>query len=223
MGGFYSVINSISNPTAFTVQIQSLAGGQIVGLPPAQFQDILSDGTNIKLRNLPPIGTYWDFIGTSIPNWVTACTVPPYLYCNGGSFSAVTYPYLNTLLGGTVLPDMRGRAKASFNDGTGRITSGTGGIDGNTIGAAGGVQTVTLSSQNVPPVPYTDPGHVHFVQGTGGGGGTSGLQGNDGGGAIGGSNTNTASIGITIGNASPSAFSILPPMAVSGITMIRAG
>lgn len=39
-----------------------------------------------------------------------ALTDPAWLLCNGGSFSAVTYPALNTFLGGTTLPDARGVA-----------------------------------------------------------------------------------------------------------------
>lgn len=42
-----------------------------------------------------------------------------WLILQGGSFSGVTYPNLQTLLGGTTLPDMRGRSPIGSGTGTG--------------------------------------------------------------------------------------------------------
>ena len=47
-----------------------------------------------------PIGTVISFYGNTTP--------AGYLYCNGASFNQATYPELYSLLGGNVLPDMRG-------------------------------------------------------------------------------------------------------------------
>ena len=48
----------------------------------------------------------------------------------------------------------------------------------------------------------SDPGHVHGITGTGGGGSGSGIQGNTGGGSIGGANTSSATTGISLGTES---------------------
>ncbi len=135
----------------FTASARLVAGGNQIGTPPGEAWDVLADGTNMKYRNLPhPIGCYWDDCGTAVPAWVTACTVPPYLLCDGSAFSAVTYPYLNTKLGGTTLPDLRGRARFNLNGGTGRITTANSGIDGDTRLSAGGSPNVSISQGNLP-------------------------------------------------------------------------
>lgn len=238
-GGFYTIENRCTNSSARTVTLQTtVVGQQLICAPPGEAIDIKLEGTgssqagSIKFRNLGRVGSYWDYAGSSVPAWVSGCTVPPYLYCNGASFSSGTYPVLHTIFGGTTLPDFRGRIPGFLNDGTGRITSGssTGGVDGNTVFASGGSQTTTLSSQNIPPVPITDPGHVHTIffqrqntdinagaiqditnistAGTGTTSSPSAIQ--------------SATTGITAGSASPTNFSNLPPMAVGGIRMVRA-
>lgn len=225
LGSFYTVLNQTTNSSAFVVtMLTTAAGSQQIGVPAGEVTEIYTDGSNVRFRALPHVGTYWDFAGSSVPLWVTACTVPPWLNCNATTFSSVTYPRLAALLGGTTLPDSRGRFRAALNQTTGRITSGssTGGVDGNTIFASGGVQTVTLSSQNVPPVPWTETTHTHTisVQGPGGVGGAPGSPV-----AIAGSsNTSAANSGLTsIGNTTPTNFGVIPPTYIGGITMIRAG
>ena len=47
-----------------------------------------------------PVGTVISYYGTTAPEG--------YFVCNGGSFSATTYPKLKALLGSNVLPDLRG-------------------------------------------------------------------------------------------------------------------
>ncbi len=224
-GKTFTVQHRATNSSLYTITLQTtVAGGEDVACPPKEAFDILSDGTNIRFRSLGRVGEYWDYIGSSVPNWVTACTVPPYLNCDGTTFSSATYPALTTILGGTTLPDSRGRYRATLNQGQSRITSGTstGGVDGNTLLATGGSQTTTLSSQNVPPVPITDPGHLHTLNGYYAGDKT-GSQTNAGGNLGSGlsSNTNTVVTGITAGSTSPTNFSNLPPTYIAGITMIR--
>jgi microcystin-dependent protein len=224
IGSFYSVVNNVSNSSLFKLTLATTAAGsQAIGLPPGALQDILTDGSNVKFKSLPPIGSCHYLGATAVPSWVTACTVPPYLYCNGATFSSATYPYLNALLGSTTLPDFRGRVRSAYNDGTGRITSGAGGVDGNIVGAAGGSQTRTLSSVHMPLMPYTDPTHFHFENGNLGGGITGIAHFTGTLGAVGGVNTNSAGVGITIGNVSPTSFITMSPIVISGITVIRAG
>jgi hypothetical protein len=229
VGSFYTIQNLCTASSAFIVTAKTTAGGsQQIGLPFGEACDVFTDGSNVKYRDIGRVGTYWDYAGSSVPSWVTACTVPPYLNCDGTSFSSATYPQLATILGGTTLPDLRGRYRAYLNQGTGRITSGTGGIDGNTILASGGVQGVTLSSQNIPPVPINDPGHTHsltngtnilaFSAGVGPEGINPGINA-----PIVNITVNSNTTGISAGNNSPTAVATLPPSAIGGLSLIRAG
>lgn len=225
----YIIQNLCTGTSAFIITLQTtVAGGQVVACKPGDPFDVINDGTNIKFKNLGHVGSYWDYAGSSVPSWVTGCTVPPYLNCDGTSFSSATYPALATILGGTTLPDSRGRFRAALNQGQSRITSGssTGGLDGNTAYSGGGSQTTTLSSQNVPPVPITDPGHTHTISSAtavlrlagvslaiAGAGNTTTTDLTN---AI-----NTAVTNITAGSATPTNFSNIPPAYIGGLTMIR--
>lgn len=145
VGSFYSVSNVTLNSSVFNV-VLTAGAGQSVGVPPGgDFIDIMTDGTNVKYRNLGRIGSYIDMGSTGVPGWVTACTVPPYLYCNGGTFSSATYPTLTTILGSTTLPDCRGRARFDINNGSGRLSNP---INGDTLFAAGGADNIVLSNIN---------------------------------------------------------------------------
>lgn len=213
----------------FSVIIQGSPGtGNKVGLPPGSSQ-IYWDGTNVGFVNLPPqIGAYEDFAGETVPAWVTACTVPPFLYADGSTFSAVTYPLLNKVLGGNTLPDTRGRLRATLDNSTNRITTAGSGIDGSTRFAAGGAQNVTLTALQMPVHTHgiTQSPHDHGVTGGTLGGsiqtGTDALGGNSPafGGAI---DITPANADITINNAGGGdAHTNMPPTYIGGITMIRA-
>lgn len=229
--GPYSIFNACTGSTSFVVTLQTtVSSGQAVACPYGEFFDVYNDGTNVKFRNFGRIGSYWDYAGSSVPTWVTTCTVPPYLNCDGTTFSSATYPFLSMILGGTTLPDARGRYRAALNQGQSRITSGssTGGVDGDTLLASGGAQTVALSSQNVPPLPLTltDPGHTHLLVVRGNNNnGTGQARGGDNTGATATETSCSATTGITItgGSSSNTNFSILPPSYVGGLTLIRAG
>jgi microcystin-dependent protein len=160
---------------AFTVTISG-GSGNVVALPPGSCQ-VYWDGTNVSFINLGRVGEYWDYAGSAVPAWVTACSIPPYLLCDASSFSSGTYPLLAAILGTTTLPDMRGRSRAFLTGGTGRITTAGSGIDGDTRFSGGGAQNVTLDTTMIPSHTHsspavTDPGHRHFVAAnTAGGGG----------------------------------------------------
>lgn len=228
VGSFYKIINQTTNSSQYQITLQTTAaGGQVVGVPWGDVTQIFTDGVNVKFHDLPKIGTYWDYAGSSVPAWVTTCTVPPWLNCDGTAFSSATYPTLNLILGSSLVPDVRGRYRVPLNQGTGRITSSQGGVDGNTRLAAGGVQQVTLAQANMPSYNLTvnDPGHVHVYQSNSfnranvaAGGNFSALIGFNSG------NTNSATTGITVNSAGGAqGFANLPPTIVSGITMVRAG
>ncbi len=214
---------------AFNLQVRgSTIGPTFVGLPPGSSQ-IYWDGTSINFVNLGRVGEWWDYPGTAVPAWVTACSTPPYLHANGGTFSAVTYPQLNQILGGTTLPDTRGRSRFALNGGTARLTT-AGGIDGDTRFAVGGDgDGLVLGTANLPP--YTPAGTNSAPTITIGGGtigGTSNAANPPAGG-------NSPSIGATItatssapaftgaaqgGTSTPIAS--VPPGIVGGIMMLRA-
>lgn len=228
VGSFYTIINDTTGSSAFFITMATTgAGGQVIGLPPGSMTDIMTIAPHVRFKALPHVGSYWDHAGSSVPAWVSGCTVPPYLYCNGGTFSSATYPMLANIYGSTTLPDFRGRAAINLNDGTGRVTSSQGGIDGNTKFAAGGIQTTSLTSNHMPNVsfPVTDPGHSH----TNSNNMHTGSQSWNGGGFtianrnLATINIFTATTGITVASGgSNAAFAVTPPAAVSGIRLVRA-
>ena len=226
----YTIQHRAANSSLYTITLQTTAAsGEVIACPPYVPFDIYSDGTNVRFRNLGIIGQEVPYGGSSVPIWVTACTVPPYLNCDGTTFSSATYPALATILGGTTLPDSRGRYRADLNQGQSRITSGssTGGVDGNTLLASGGSQIVALSSQNMPLVPITDPGHTHAVANSllainAVGGGIFLVQSISSGGTTTSSNAALNAVtNITAGSSSNTNFSNLPPTYIGGITLIR--
>src|SRR6266446_5824480 len=120
--GPYVMQNLCTGTSAFTITLQTtVVGGQVIGCKPGEMFDVFNDGTNLKYKNLGHVGSYWDYAGNTVPNWVSACTVPPYLLCNGQTFSSATYPALAVVLGSTTVPDGRGRVRAMLNLGTARL------------------------------------------------------------------------------------------------------
>jgi hypothetical protein len=225
---FWTIDNQLTNaPSSFVVTFVSTGGASVIGAPPGS-QDFYYDGTSVFYRTLGRVGEYWDYADSVVPSWVSACTKPPYLNCNGTTFSSATYPVLANMLGTTTLPDSRGRYRAALNQTSSRILSSAGGVDGNTAYAAGGAQNVTLGSSNLPAsIPYKDPGHTHSYTSPAVFG--NGQLGASGGFVISptGTNTGGAAIGITVNPSTAAAgtgnfFQSLPPTFVHGITMIRA-
>ena len=226
-GSFVAFLNITGSP------------GQLICTEQGGATDIFLDGTNVKFRNLPPVGSYLDVCDIAAPLWIQFCTVPPYLTCDGSAFSAVTYPYLNAKLGTTTLPDLRGRARFYLDGGTGRITTAGSGIDGTTRFSAGGAQTVTLVTANLPP--YTPAGTVPINFATGqrsidGGSGTVVVATRSDSASSGNVNWYTGSLpnfggsttiptqsltGTAQGGVS-TAINNMPPAQISGVTLIRA-
>lgn len=214
------------NTTTGAFVITATGGsGNVVGLPPG-LSKIFWDSANVFFTSLTEIiGQECHYGGTAVPAWITACTVPPYLLADGSTFSAVTYPALNLVYGGTTLPDARGRSRFNVNGGMGRITLASGyGIDGNTLFAAGGQQT--LDQVQLPTVNWNviDPGHPHVISPTAlANAGFTVSVGPPGGNlpTIGASATQPAVTGITVASGGL-ARNLLPPGYAGGITMIRA-
>jgi len=144
-----------------------------------------------------PIGTILDFAGSSAPSY--------FLLCYGQAISRTTYAALFAVISTTYgagdsvttfnLPDCRGRVAAGKDNMGGssanRLTDQSGGLDGDTLGDTGGVETSTLLSANLPNATLTVTGtaaasgtHAHAVPDTHGGSSTgSGFPGFDGTGA----------------------------------------
>lgn len=153
----WTIDNNTINP-GFILRFTGSSGSGNTIMPPPGTSRIRWDGSNMSFVNLGRIGEYWDYAGSAIPAWISACTVPPALHCNGGTFSAVTYPVLANLLGTTTIPDLRGRSRFALDGGVGRVTTAGSGIDGATLFAAGGSQNVTLVTANLPA--YTPAGTI---------------------------------------------------------------
>jgi hypothetical protein len=153
----YIIYNLTTGSSAFTIRLQSGAGLKIC-IPPSEGVNVLNDGGSLLFLNLGRIGSYVDYAGSSLPLWVTGCDRQPYLNCDGTAFSSALYPDLSVILGGTTLPDRRGTAGYTLNQGTGRIIAVNGGLDGNTAYATKFTDTVTIGTSNLPP--YTPAGSV---------------------------------------------------------------
>lgn len=223
----YMIFNLCTGSSAFTITLNTtLAGGQQVGVPPGEQIQVYNYGTGggLFFANMGRIGSYMDYAGSSVPAWITACTVPPYLNCDGSTFNQATYPQLAAILNGNTLPDSRGRLRAVNNQGTSRLLSSVGGLDGNTILAVGGTQATTLSSLHLPQL--IDAGHFHTVNNIETLLGILGYQpASNTFHFTQTSNVNTTSnfTGITYGSSSQVTLPNVPPAYVGGITMIRAG
>ena len=81
-----------------------------------------------------------------------------WLLCQGGSFVGATWPNLQTLLGGTTLPDLRGRAP---------IGSGTGsGLTARTLKGTGGTETHQLTEAELAVHDHDMSQHQHVMDHT---------------------------------------------------------
>jgi hypothetical protein len=228
--GPYIIQNLCTGTSAFTVTLlTTIAGGQAIACPPGDSFNAINDGTNIKFHNIGRVGTYWDYAGSSVPNWVSGCTVAPWLNCDGTTFSSATFPQLTVVLGSTTLPDSRGRSRFALNQGTSRIQSSVVGLDGTVLAAGGGSQLL----QNHTHV-STDAGHQHgiptvnAVSNSVAGSASYFMQGGIGS-AVGannffanGGNVNTGFASISVSNSTWGGTSgNVPPAYIGGLTLIR--
>lgn len=217
--------------------IVTLTGGagQVISTPQGSRYQVAFDGTDVLFVNLGEPATFKRFCVPSVPAWMTACTVNPWLPCRGGTALIATYPALAALISTTFggngittfgLPDLQGRTEFDLDNGAGRLTSATMTPDGNTIGAVGGAQTEAIARANLPAVNWNvnDPGHLHStvfqqILGLGGGGGNTAV--NFPGSAVT-ANTSTATTNITVSSGgSGTPLTTMPPAMVTGITFIK--
>lgn len=231
----YIIVENLMTPNgAFNLSFRAIGAGEVVCVEYGSTQHIYNDGTNVRFVNLPPVGSYMDVCDAVPPIWITGCTKPPWLNCDGSTFNAATYPHLNFKLGGNTLPDLRGVARYTLNQGTGRLTAAGSGLNGDARFALKASQTNTLVTANLPP--YTPAGALNdttasadtiLVNGNTAQNLTSGTNG------FGWSNSPTVKtikaalgwsasfVGASQGGTS-AAFGTVGPGTVSGITLIRA-
>ena len=155
----YYVIENLTTGN-FLLIFAAVTPTQVIAVDQGMIQHVYNDGANVKFVNLGEIGKVEMWAGVStMPAWVTACTVPPYLLNDGTVYNFSTYPYLGKKMLGNFggngittfgVPDHRGRMALPY-DGTGtRITAGGCGLNGQTLGAVLDEQTITLTASEVP-------------------------------------------------------------------------
>lgn len=212
---------------ANTVTLKTtVAGGLAICVPLGQTVTVFNDGASLHYTNLPPVGTFVDIIGSATPPWITGCTLPPYLNCDGSGFNTTNFPILSAMLGGGTLPDCRGTVMATLDQGAGRLT-----IFGGGTGVVGDQNLQTHSHAN--SVGTESAPHAHqfpFAALQAGNAGTITYSGNvvtpigSGGGATNTTNE-TASHNhvVTIANTGAGSGQNCQPTSIYGIRMIRTG
>lgn len=225
--GFWIVENNCVVSTAY-VQARATGTGNMVGLPPGEPCHIYCDGTDVKFVNMGRVGEFVDLAVASTPAWVSACSIKPYLVCDGSVYSSSIATALSTMLGSTFggngvstfgVPDLGNRVRLPIGS---RITSGSGGFNGAIMGVTGGVATQTISTSNLPAsLPYTDPGHTHTTPADSASqyasGATAAVQ------KLAGTLTNSVSTtNITINPGSPNTpLGVVQPSLVFGLTFVK--
>ena len=234
--GFY-IINNQCTGTTFVKLSPATGTGNAIGAPPGQKVHVFFDGTDMDYVDFPTPGSAVDLHinTTTLPPWMTACSVAPYLIKDGTVYTSSIYPALSALLGSTYggngvttfgVPDERARARlgvdtvqAASGATSGRVTFAIAGFTGSLLGAAGGNQQLQTHSHGI-----TDLGHIHGV--------TGGTKGGITGGATTGGSQDTpitaatitisnATTNITINASGTGSSQNMPPSIVSFLPLIK--
>jgi len=163
-----------SSSGSVTISAPAVAGTTVLTLPAASTNLLTSVNSVPAATGTPSASNYlrgdgaWSTISGTPSGVVSAfagSSAPTgWLLCSGAAVSRTTYADLFTAIGTTYgsgdgsttfnLPDLRGRAVAGVDNMGGtsanRLTSGGSGITGTTLGAAGGSQTFTISTNEMP-------------------------------------------------------------------------
>lgn len=164
--GFY-IINNQCTGTTFVKLSPASGGGNSIGAPPGKKCHVFFDGTDMDYVDMPDPGTAYDLHinTTTLPPWMTACSVAPYLLKDGTVYTSSIYPALAALLGSTFggngittfgVPDELNRFRLAVATTAVRVTAAISGINGTAFGSAGG-------SQSLQSHTHTDAGHTHNV------------------------------------------------------------
>jgi microcystin-dependent protein len=223
--GYYIIHNQCTG-TTFVQLAPSVGVGNKIGAPPGQKIHVFYDGTDMDYVNMPTPGSALDLHSntTTLPPWMSACTVSPYLLKNGTIYTSSVFPALSQLLGSTyggngvttfAVPDEMARIRLPVDTAaSGRVTS-LSGINGSTFGSSGGSQLLMSHNHSI-----TDPGHSHTTAFSGfttpGG---SGLG--TGGSSVSNIPINSSPTGIIIQNTGGGSSQNMPPAIVSFIPLVK--
>ncbi len=228
--GFYIIENKCTG-TTFVKLSPAIGVGNSIGAPPGKKQKVFFDGTDMDYVDMPDPGIAYDLHTntTTLPPWMTACSVAPYLLKDGTVYTASIYPALAQLLGSTYggngittfgVPDESNRFRLAIaTAGVGRVTLAVSGINGTTFGSAGGDQRLATHTHGI-----TDPGHNHTLNNANnifsGAGATQPLAGAN-------FNTlvnitaNSATTNITINASGTGSSQNMPPTIVSFLPLVK--
>jgi len=254
MPGYYIVENLATGNPGFVLAFKSLTGGgRQICVDYGETIHIYNDGVNVKFVNFGRIGHIEMWAGLSaMPSWVNACSLPPYLLCDGGTYNFSDFPYLGQRLGATFggngvttfsVPDLRGRVALPYDSTGARITAPICGINGQVLGSAIDNQGIVLNAGQIPTITAAGSNNI-VVRSQNGLTGipttTSGANVAGGAGAFGSggpysANSTSASwagvdqlsgsnvVNVTSNNTGGQSHSNVQPSQVTGIAVIRAG
>jgi len=158
--------------------------GNVFLLPSPEYRVVLEDSTGAIVWSMDPVGPGVGSgvglgntvvpAGGIIPYGGTTAPNASWLMCFGQNVSRTVYASLFTAIGTAFgigdgsttfgIPDLRGRVPAGKDNMGGsaanRLTNAISGVDGITLGAAGGDQSTQLHNHSL-----TDPGHTHTDSG----------------------------------------------------------
>ena len=160
-----SITTSILDASAITLTGNVTAANAVISSKVCA-SAYFGSGANLTGIVAVPSGAVFPFAGASAPSG--------FILCFGQAINRSTYSDLFTAIGTTYgtgdgsstfnLPDLRGRAVAGQDDMGGssanRLTGQTGGVDGDTLGGTGGLETHTLTEAQSPTISdnYTGTG-----------------------------------------------------------------
>ena len=164
-----------AKPLRSAPSTELLAGMLVAGTPyAATYYNVSGEWILRGLLGAPGIP-----LGVALPFFASVAPTSAFAFPFGQAISRTTYANLFNLIGTSYgagdgattfnLPDLRGYLLAGKDDMGGaaasRITAGASGIDGTVLGAAGGAQTVTLITAQMPAHGHgvSDPTHAHGV------------------------------------------------------------
>jgi microcystin-dependent protein len=165
VGATLAVDGLTAKPLRARTGVSIPAGVIVLGTPYTAVYNLSADEWRLhgifEPAGLCPIGAGMDYWGTTAPSSNFAF---PY----GQAISRTTYATLWALMGSPDtgdgettfnLPDKAGRISITKDNmsgsAAGRVTTAGSGIDGTTLGATGGAQTVTLARANLPNITLT--------------------------------------------------------------------
>lgn len=169
-----------TNGATVTLNVDGLGAKPLRPAPSVELQsNVLIQGTPyVALYNNSDAVFYLHGMGSNVYGiplaggmdfWGTTAPSSAFAFPTGQAISRTTYATLFSIMGTTYgsgdgsttfnLPDKTGRASFMKESSATRLTSGGGGINGAAMGSAGGAQTTTLSTTNLPA--YTPAGAIN--------------------------------------------------------------